>query len=281
MSSNGSASAERFRIVIIGAGFAGLGMAIRLKQAGVHDFVILERADDVGGTWRDNCYPGCAVDVQSHLYSFSFAPNPDWSSVYSPQAEIWDYIRRVSQQHDVLRHVRFRHEVTGGEWDESAQRWQVRTTGGAFEARFVISGMGPLSNPVPPEIPGLDTFAGHSFHAAAVRHGADHDRLGAAGPRPVPAPGPPGPEGLSGRPLRPPARPRPRPDDRRPAGGRQPAAGGQPSLSRGPMTSKESTTRTGPLQRSRRKKVRNPHDSAPRTSEPRPHPVPLPGGERS
>src|SRR5688500_11816110 len=176
MSSNGSASAERFRIVIIGAGFAGLGMAIRLKQAGVDDFVILERADDVGGTWRDNSYPGCAVDVQSHLYSFSFAPNPDWSSVYSPQAEIWDYIRRVSQQHDVLRHVRFRHEVTGGEWDESAQRWQVRTTAGAFAAQFVISGMGPLSNPVPPEIPGLDTFAGHSFHSARWDH--DHDLTG-------------------------------------------------------------------------------------------------------
>jgi cation diffusion facilitator CzcD-associated flavoprotein CzcO len=172
----GSAGRERFRIVIIGAGFAGLGMAIRLRQAGIDDFVILERADDVGGTWRDNSYPGCAVDVQSHLYSFSFAPNPDWSQVYSPQAEIWDYIRRVSEQHDVLRHVRFRHEVTGGEWDESTQRWEVRTASGAFEAQFVISGMGPLSNPIPPEIPGLDTFTGHSFHSARWDH--DHDLTG-------------------------------------------------------------------------------------------------------
>src|SRR5690349_8320485 len=86
---------ERVKIVIIGAGFAGLGMGIRLKQAGESDFVILERAADVGGTWRDNSYPGCAVDVQSHLYSFSFAPNPEWSQVYSPQAEIWDYIKTV------------------------------------------------------------------------------------------------------------------------------------------------------------------------------------------
>ena len=176
MGSNGRAGAERFRIVIIGAGFAGLGMAIRLRQAGIEDFVILERADDVGGTWRDNSYPGCAVDVQSHLYSFSFAPNPDWSQVYSPQAEIWDYIRRVSEQHDVLRHVRFRSEVTGGDWDESTSRWEVRTTAGTFEAQFVISGMGPLSNPIPPEIPGLDTFTGHSFHSARWDH--DHDLTG-------------------------------------------------------------------------------------------------------
>src|SRR6476661_4476114 len=137
-----------FHVAIAGTGFGGLGVALRMKQEGQHDFVLLERAGDVGGVWRDNSYPGCAVDVQSHLYSFSFAPNPDWSSVYSPQAEIWAYIRRVSEAHDVLRHVRFEHEVTGGDWDESAQRWLVGTTAGPFEAQFVISGMGPLSNPI-------------------------------------------------------------------------------------------------------------------------------------
>ena len=151
-------------------------MAIRLKQAGINDFVVLERAGDVGGTWRDNSYPGCAVDVQSHLYSFSFAPNPDWTHVYSPQAEIWAYIRRVSEAHDVLRHVRFGHEVTGGQWDEAAQRWRIRTTAGPIEARVLISGMGPLSNPVPPDIPGLDTFTGHCFHSARWDH--DHDLSG-------------------------------------------------------------------------------------------------------
>jgi cation diffusion facilitator CzcD-associated flavoprotein CzcO len=171
-----SAEAERFRIVIIGAGFAGLGMAIRLKQAGVDDFVILERAADVGGTWRDNSYPGCAVDVQSHLYSFSFAPNPDWTHVYSPQAEIWAYIKQVSEAHGVLGHVRYSHEVIGGDWDESTQRWEVRTTAGRFNAQFVISGMGPLSNPIPPDIPGLETFAGHRFHSARWDH--DHDLAG-------------------------------------------------------------------------------------------------------
>ncbi|HZI39554.1 MAG TPA: NAD(P)/FAD-dependent oxidoreductase, partial [Acidimicrobiia bacterium] len=164
---------QRSRIVIIGAGFAGLGMAIRLKQAGTCDFVILERAEDVGGTWRDNSYPGCAVDVQSHLYSFSFAPNPNWTHVYSPQAEIWDYIKDVSAAHDVLRHVRYGHEVTGGEWDESTRRWEVRTIRGTFDAQFVISGMGPLSNPIPPEIPGLESFTGHCFHSARWDH--DHD----------------------------------------------------------------------------------------------------------
>ncbi|HEV7862017.1 MAG TPA: NAD(P)/FAD-dependent oxidoreductase [Acidimicrobiia bacterium] len=176
MTDDGNGQAERFRIVIIGAGFAGLGMAIRLKQSGIDDFVILERAGDVGGTWRDNSYPGCAVDVQSHLYSFSFAPNPDWTHVYSPQAEIWSYIKRVSGAHDVLRHVRFGHEVTGGDWNESAQRWAVRTTAGAFDAQFVISGMGPLSNPIPPDIPGLGSFTGHRFHSARWDH--DHDLSG-------------------------------------------------------------------------------------------------------
>jgi cation diffusion facilitator CzcD-associated flavoprotein CzcO len=167
---------EKFRIVIIGAGFAGLGMAIRLKQAGIDDFVILERAADVGGTWRDNSYPGCAVDVQSHLYSFSFAPNPNWSQVYSPQAEIWDYIRQVSEAHGVLGHVRYEHEVTGGTWNESTQRWEVRTAAATFDAQYVISAMGPLSNPIPPEIPGLATFTGHSFHSARWDH--DHDLAG-------------------------------------------------------------------------------------------------------
>ncbi|MGH8973327.1 MAG: flavin-containing monooxygenase [Acidimicrobiia bacterium] len=169
-------SPEQVRIVIIGAGFAGLGMAIRLKQAGIDDFVVLERAADVGGTWRDNSYPGCAVDVQSHLYSFSFAPNPNWSQVYAPQQEIWEYIRSVAGAHDVLGHVRYGHEVTGGEWDDAAQRWVVRTTAATFEAQFLISGMGPLSNPVPPDIPGLETFAGHSFHSARWDH--DHDLSG-------------------------------------------------------------------------------------------------------
>jgi cation diffusion facilitator CzcD-associated flavoprotein CzcO len=164
------------RIAIIGAGFAGLGMAVRLKQAGIDDFVLLERADEIGGTWRDNSYPGCAVDVQSHLYSFSFAPNPNWSHVFAPQPEIWDYIRRIAADHDVMPHVRTGHEVTGGGWDDDAQEWLLHTSQGDLRAQFVISGMGPLSNPVPPDIPGLDTFAGKLFHSARWDH--DHDLRG-------------------------------------------------------------------------------------------------------
>ena len=157
-------------IVIIGAGFAGLGTAIRLRQAGIDDFEILERADDLGGTWRDNSYPGCAVDVESHLYSYSFAPNPNWSQVYSPQVEIWDYIRRCADEHDVTSRIRFGHEVIGATWNEERQRWSIETTAGEVEAQFLISGMGPLSHPALPDIPGVETFAGTSFHSARWNH---------------------------------------------------------------------------------------------------------------
>ena len=104
-------------------------MGIRLRQAGIEDFAILERADSIGGTWRDNSYPGCAVDVQSHLYSYSFAPNPNWSRVYAPQEEIWSYIRRCADEFGVNDHVRFGHEVLGADWDESRQRWHDRDLG--------------------------------------------------------------------------------------------------------------------------------------------------------
>lgn len=164
------------RIVIIGAGFAGLGAAIRLRQAGIDDFEILERAQDLGGTWRDNSYPGCAVDVQSHLYSYSFAPNPDWSQVYSPQEEIWAYIRRCADDHDVASRIRFGREVIGAAWDEARQRWLIETTAGDVEAQFLISGMGPLSHPALPDIPGIESFAGTCFHSARWRH--DHDLQG-------------------------------------------------------------------------------------------------------
>src|SRR5437867_6941067 len=120
-----SAPAETadFPIAILGTGFAGLGLAVRLKQAGMHDFVLLERADDVGGTWRDNQYPGCQCDVPSHLYSFSFAPNPEWTRTFSFQPEIWDYLRRVARDHGVLPYVRFEHDVEEAAWDDDAKRW--------------------------------------------------------------------------------------------------------------------------------------------------------------
>ncbi len=164
------------KIAIIGAGFAGLGMAIRLKQEGEHDFAILERADMVGGTWRDNSYPGCAVDVESHLYSFSFAPNPNWTELYSPQGEIWDYQLRLADEHDLGEHLRLGHEVIGADWDADAGLWHVQTSAGPVDARFLVSGMGPLTNPVPPDIPGLETFSGTCFHSGHWDH--DHDLTG-------------------------------------------------------------------------------------------------------
>src|SRR5215208_3457077 len=125
---------EHVAIAVIGSGFAGLGMAIRLRQMGVEDFVVLERADEVGGTWRDNTYPGCQCDVPSHLYSLSFAPNPDWTRTFSMQPEIGAYLERVADDYDVRRFVRFGQEVRSAKWDEPRGRWVLETTSGVLEA---------------------------------------------------------------------------------------------------------------------------------------------------
>src|SRR5262245_42467641 len=151
-------------------------MAIKLKEAGFRDFVILERADDLGGTWRDNSYPGCACDIPSHLYSYSFARNPDWSRSFSPQPEIWDYLRRTAETHGVARRIRFGIEVTGAAWDDVAGAWQLTTNRGPRTAEVLISATGPLCEPVVPKLPGLETFAGTTFHSARWRH--DHDLTG-------------------------------------------------------------------------------------------------------
>jgi cation diffusion facilitator CzcD-associated flavoprotein CzcO len=172
-SNEDSGARTHFRVAIVGTGFAGLGMAIRLKQEGIEDFVVFERADDVGGTWRDNTYPGCQCDVPSHLYSFSFAPNPDWSHTFSRQPEIEDYLRRCAGHFDVIPHVRFRHAVTGARWDDERQLWEVDTTQGSFTASVLVAGMGGLSEPSIPAIPGLDSFEGPAFHTAQWDHAAD------------------------------------------------------------------------------------------------------------
>jgi len=163
-------------IAIIGAGFGGLGAAIRLQQAGFTDYLVLDRGDDVGGTWRDNSYPGCACDVPSHLYSFSFAPNPGWSHTFSGQQEIWDYLRGCVDRFGVRPRLRLRHEVREASWDEQARRWRLRTSGGEHRARVLVCATGPLSEPAVPAIPGLGEFAGTVFHSARWRH--DHDLTG-------------------------------------------------------------------------------------------------------
>jgi cation diffusion facilitator CzcD-associated flavoprotein CzcO len=163
-------------IAIIGSGFAGLGMAIALKERGEQDFVLLERADEVGGTWRDNTYPGAACDVQSNLYSFSFAPNPDWPRSYSEQPEIQAYLQATTDRYDVRRHCVFGAEVTSARWDDAARRWQVRTTAGDFRARILVSAAGALADPTYPDIPGLSSFEGTVMHSA--RWDDSHDLRG-------------------------------------------------------------------------------------------------------
>jgi cation diffusion facilitator CzcD-associated flavoprotein CzcO len=162
-------------VAIVGAGFSGLGMAIHLRREGRDDFVVLERADEVGGTWWFNTYPGCACDVPSHLYSFSFAPNPDWTQTYSPQPEIRDYLRRCADRFAVRDRIRFGCEVTGARWDSSAERWRVETSDGELSARILVSAMGPLVEPKLPELPGLEGFEGRVFHSARWDHDYDLD----------------------------------------------------------------------------------------------------------
>jgi cation diffusion facilitator CzcD-associated flavoprotein CzcO len=157
---------EQVTFVIIGSGFSGLGAAIRLQQAGHQDMVILERAGDVGGTWRDNTYPGCRCDVQSNLYSYSFALKPDWTESYPSQPELWDYLRDIAARHELARFTRFGHEVTQARWDEQRSRWRVSTTKGEFEARYLIAGVGALVEPSLPDIPGIETFGGTIMHSA-------------------------------------------------------------------------------------------------------------------
>src|SRR3954453_10714963 len=167
---------ESTGVAIIGSGFSGLTMAVELKRAGREDFVVLERANDVAGTWRDNTYPGCACDVPSHLYSFGFAPNPDWSSTFSPQPEIYAYIRRVAEEQGLLPHVRFGVEVEEAVWDADAQHWTLTTRAVEMTAHSIASAAGPLSEPAIPDIPGMKDFKGTIFPSATWNH--DHDVSG-------------------------------------------------------------------------------------------------------
>ncbi len=163
---------DHVMVAVVGAGFGGIGVGIRLREAGLTDFVILERASAVGGTWRDNTYPGCACDVPSHLYSYSFAPNPGWSRSFSGQQEIWQYLEDVASRYRVRGHIRFGAEVTEARWDDAAARWWLQTTRGPLTAEVLIVAAGPLSEPSCPDIPGLDSFPGGVFHSARWNHAA-------------------------------------------------------------------------------------------------------------
>lgn len=163
--------------LIVGAGFAGLGMAIRLKQAGVNDFVILERGDRVGGTWRDNTYPGAACDIPSNLYSYSFAPNPEWSRSFSGSNEILDYIHYLVDAFDLEKHIRFNCNVTDLSFQEKAGLWEATLEkGDVVRGRTAVMAQGPLSNASFPNMEGLDEFEGKKIHSARWDH--DYDFTG-------------------------------------------------------------------------------------------------------
>ncbi|MDP9093452.1 MAG: NAD(P)/FAD-dependent oxidoreductase [Actinomycetota bacterium] len=160
-------------VLIVGAGFAGLGAAIRLAKDGRRDFLVLDRGHEVGGTWRDNTYPGAACDVPSHLYSFSFALNAQWSRSFSPQVEIQNYLRETALRYGIHDHMLFDTELIAAEWDESRAVWAVQTSRGAFTADVFVPAVGALCEPALPEIKGIETFEGAIFHSARWDHTAD------------------------------------------------------------------------------------------------------------
>ncbi|MDJ1136412.1 flavin-containing monooxygenase [Streptomyces iconiensis] len=164
---------EHVRVAVIGSGFGGLGAAVRLRRAGITDFVVLERREAVGGTWHDNTYPGCACDIPSHLYSFSFAPNAEWPRAFSPQPDIRAYLDRVADTFGLRQHIRFNTEVQQMSWDAEELHWRVETSGGTLTADLVVSATGPLSEPKLPDIPGLDSFEGKVFHSSTWDHSYD------------------------------------------------------------------------------------------------------------
>jgi cation diffusion facilitator CzcD-associated flavoprotein CzcO len=159
-------------VAIVGAGFGGLGMAIRLKQEGIADFVLLERSADVGGTWWANSYPGCQCDIPSNLYSFSFARH-DWDRAYPMRDQILEYLRGCARRFDVLQHTRLNCELLGATWIADEQHWELETSDGRLAARVLVAAPGLLSEPWHPALPGLERFQGSAFHTARWDHGDD------------------------------------------------------------------------------------------------------------
>jgi cyclohexanone monooxygenase len=159
-------------VLIVGSGFAGLGAAIRLAKDGREDYLVIERGSEVGGTWRDNTYPGAACDVPSHLYSYSFALNPNWSRSFSPQPEIQQYLRDTATRYGVLDKHLFDTELLHAEWDAATERWLVSTTSGEFSAKVFVPAVGALCEPNLPDIKGIETFRGELFHTARWNHEA-------------------------------------------------------------------------------------------------------------
>lgn len=158
-------------IVIVGTGFGGMALAVKLQKAGIRDFTLLERASEVGGTWRDNTYPGCACDVASTLYSLSFAPNPHWSRTHGIQPEIFEYMKKVARDFNLYSYVRFNTELQKARWDEQNDIWHITTNQGEFTCDVLTTATGPFGQPVTPKLEGAGTFKGHSFHTFHWDHG--------------------------------------------------------------------------------------------------------------
>ena len=167
---------DHVTVFVVGAGFAGLGTAIKLQESGITDFLVVDRGDDVGGTWRDNTYPGAACDVPSQLYSFSFAPNPHWTRSFSPQPEIQAYLQHVARESGTLDRFRFGTTVEQAAWDDEERTWTVTTSAGTVSADVLVTGSGGLSEPKLPGIAGIDSFAGEVFHSSRWNH--DYDLTG-------------------------------------------------------------------------------------------------------
>lgn len=153
-------------VLIVGTGFAGMAMAIKLQEAGFNDVILLEKGHDVGGTWRDNTYPGCACDIPSHLYSLSFEPKTDWSRMYPQQPEIYAYLQNVADKYGLRAKIKFNTAMQEAVWDEGQAVWHVTTSAGQITARVLISGMGGLHIPSFPKLNGIENFAGKAFHSA-------------------------------------------------------------------------------------------------------------------
>ena len=154
-------------VLILGAGVCGIAAAVGCVRAGFDDFVIIERASEIGGTWHHNTYPGCAVDIPSHVYSFSYAPNADWSRLFSPAQEVKSYLIDVAQQYGLGPKMAMETELLNATWDEDAQRWIVTTDRGVYRARYFVSAAGPLHEAIIPNLPGLESFSGQMFHSSA------------------------------------------------------------------------------------------------------------------
>jgi cation diffusion facilitator CzcD-associated flavoprotein CzcO len=168
-------TSDHVRVAIVGAGFGGLGALVRLKQEGTDGVVLFERAESVGGVWRDNRYPGAACDVESHLYSLSFAPNPDWSRRFSPREEIAAYLERLVDDFGLAPHLRLGHTVRQATWSDDEARWTVETDRGTWTADVLVAAPGALAEPRLPDLPGLDSFRGPAFHTARWDEDAEID----------------------------------------------------------------------------------------------------------